>query len=539
MDALSSQIFRLHTQESAWTAPIDSLPVELLIEIFVYCAHAAAITPIILGQICRRWREIINLSPRIFQHIVLDDLLMTSKVSNGIARTFLVRSKNLDFDVDIAISSRDTVRNMRVFFDFWDVDAGKPKLEQLDINVDFEDIDDDFDQSQSDGEESSSSTQVMSGIFKPYTTSLKSNLLFMDITVSRLPLAIPTPLRFVSLFIQDSPSNPFSLTMNIHPIDLLQLLTACPELEFLSFTGTMVEADVRAEDLDKPPPVPYLPRLRSLVLHSTLSTRIILSYIDSPNLKELYLEHLNVDFSGLPSNLQRRCLHPSPSPSPTDSPRLVPSSPDDFPSQFIPAITLHSEADEDEYEDGREDGDSDDECDDFSQSPHSDHATGMGLRSLFRRCDPALRVLEMDYADMRTKDFRWFFERASALEEFRIVASDMADRVVRMLSPWLVPWCDGMRGGWPAEWSQDTDGHRQFVCVAMLPRLKSLELFNCQRLSGDAIVEALRSRVLETDEAVRRGVLSVSSLDDVAIVGCTNFRDQSRNRTWEYIGRAA
>ncbi|ETW81755.1 hypothetical protein HETIRDRAFT_317718 [Heterobasidion irregulare TC 32-1] len=469
MDALRSQIYWLKTREN--TSPIDRLPVEILIEIFVYCAHETALTPIILGRICRRWEEITNFSPRIFQWIVLDDSQVTTERSTGLSQTFLLRSRSLQFDVDISISNRDnvlpflspflphlnrwrscTIEGNRVehvhFREFWTAGTGEPRLEQLDISVDPG-------QQALVGGQVSTEDQIIFHTFKSHPTPLKSNLLFMDVSLSRLPLALFEPLRFVSLFIQEKPTSPFVL--KIHPIDFLQFLTACPVLEFLSFTGSMFQAAIRPEDFERPPPVPFLPRLRSLVLHSTLCTRTILSYIDTPNLKELYLEHLNVDFS-------------------------------------FPIYNLYSSH-----------GDSDDEGD-FSQSPYSDHATGMGLRSLFQRCDPPLRVLEMDYADMRTKDFRWLFERASSLEEFRIVASDMADCVVQMLSPWTTP-C----------------GTPRYRCSVALPQLKSLELYNCQRLSGKAIVSALRSRVVATDDAVGRGVFDGSSMDDVAIVGCANF----------------
>ena len=79
-------------------------------------------------------------------------------------------------------------------------------------------------------------------------------------------------------------------------------------------------------------------------------------------------------------------------------------------------------------------GDSDDEANDFSRSPWTDHATGMGLRNLFRHGIPPLRELIMDYADLRTKDFKWLFERMPELELFYIVASDLSDNVVGALS---------------------------------------------------------------------------------------------------------
>ncbi|KAF8272259.1 hypothetical protein EI94DRAFT_386021 [Lactarius quietus] len=113
------------------------------------------------------------------------------------------------------------------------------------------------------------------GTFKPYTISLTSNLLFMSVMLSKLPSPLTlSPLRFVTLSVTES-----SLTMNVRPDDLLQFLTVCPELEFFSFTGTMSEPVITPEDIRRPPPIVSLPRLRSLVLHSTLATRILLSHI--------------------------------------------------------------------------------------------------------------------------------------------------------------------------------------------------------------------------------------------------------------------
>ncbi|KAF8272260.1 hypothetical protein EI94DRAFT_386046 [Lactarius quietus] len=136
----------------------------------------------------------------------------------------------------------------------------------------------------------------------------------------------------------------------------------------------------------------------------------------------------------------------------------------------------------------------------------------MGLRSLLGRSSPPLRVLEMDYADMRTKDFAWLFSRAESLTEFRIVASDMADRVIHMLAP-------------------DSDG------TVLLPKLRSLELINCQRLNGRAIVEAIRERVRMTDGPIVEGrTIDIFPLEDVAVLGCTNFTTDDGLELAEFLG---
>jgi hypothetical protein len=347
-----------------------------------------------------------------------------------------------------------------------------------------------------------------------------------------------------------------------------------PPPEFLQYTGILLEPDVGPAEVAIPPPVVPLLHLRSLVLHSTLCTRILLSYIHAPDLRELYLEHLNVDWkfpvhnpyfrreptsatssvsAGWPSSSSSSQLTPpvsavsssfppsrssSPTfgglpmlsiPSPLTPPSTLPPSPDldllspDMlsPNAFSPASSLPSMRSPvtplilslepfPDYE--AEDGDSDDEFPDFSQSPYSDHATGMGVRALLRRSSPPLRVLEMDYADMRTKDFRWLFARVPSLEEFRIVASDMADRVVRLLAP------QGARG------------------EVVLPRMRSLELVNCHRLSGEAILEAVKGRVIVTDAAARAGVSEPVPLEDVAIVGCNNFLPEHGEELQELLG---
>jgi hypothetical protein len=118
----------------------------------------------------------------------------------------------------------------------------------------------------------------------------------------------------------------------------------------------------------------------------------------------------------------------------------------------------------------------------------------------------------MDYADMRTKDFVWLFSRARSLTDFKIVASDMADRVVRMLAP-------------------DADG------TMLLPRLRSLELVNCQRLSGTAIVEAVRERARATDGHITEGeAVDGFPLEDVAVVRCANFTTADALELVEVLG---
>ncbi|KAJ6619464.1 hypothetical protein B0H10DRAFT_2216755 [Mycena sp. CBHHK59/15] len=147
-----------------------------------------------------------------------------------------------------------------------------------------------------------------------------------------------------------------------------------------------------------------------------------------------------------------------------------------------------------------ESGDSDDEANDFSRSKWSDHATGMGLRRLILRSHPPLKVLDMDWSDMRTKDFKFAFQHLDQLETFFIAASDMSDKVIELFRPYV-----------------SRDGSRR-VC---LPRLKSLELANCNELSGAVLLDVLSARVKLTDN-----LPGAESLTAVTISECPSFTER-------------
>ncbi|KXN88237.1 hypothetical protein AN958_07696 [Leucoagaricus sp. SymC.cos] len=262
----------------------------------------------------------------------------------------------------------------------------------------------------------------------------------MNVWVSKLPSPeMIAPLCFTTVSITEGSFGAISA----HPRSVLDFLRACPDLQSFYFSGWPHDEDLTSEEL----PIVSLPHLHTLQLKSTCSARAYLSCLDTPLLQNLHLAHLNVDFK-----LQGEYNEP---------------------------------------------GDSDDEAGDYSQSPSSDQATGMGLRKLIHRCHPPLKVLEMDFSDMRTKDFHYIFDRLNDLEEFRIVASDMSDKVIRLLKP-----------------NFHEDGSMQL----RLPRLRNFRLYNCQRLSGSAIVNALSSRLTHTDDNPQCGTLS-----EVAIVGCDGF----------------
>lgn len=262
----------------------------------------------------------------------------------------------------------------------------------------------------------------------------------MNIGLSRLPSPqLLVPLHFAHITITDSVRS----ALDSQPKLILDFLSACPQLQSFIYSGFIEDRKVKGHF-----PIIFLPNLHTLRLKCTCFARSILSSLHAPRLQELYLSHLNVDF------------------------RLQQVSP-------------------------YEDGDSDDDAHDYSQSPWSDHATGMGLRRLLARSNPPLRILEMDFSDMRTKDFRYAFDRMPKLEEFRIVASDMSDTVINFLRP--------------------ISGFDREPTKFRLPRLRVFKAYNCNRLSGDAVVDAIKTRTECTDGSLRH------TLEQVAFVACQGF----------------
>ncbi|KAG6876305.1 hypothetical protein C0993_004172 [Termitomyces sp. T159_Od127] len=276
----------------------------------------------------------------------------------------------------------------------------------------------------------------------------------MQVDIIRLPSSqLLVPLRITNLELSED--SPFYLHSD--PREILDFLSACPELQTFCFRGW--------HHNDPPPtdplPVVALPQLYTMQIKSTCMTRAILSHLDTPRLENLYLGQLNAEFE------------------------------------------LHGEY--------NEEGDSEDEAHDFSQSPSTDRAIGMGLRALINRCNPPIRILDMDYSDLRTKDFRFIFERLPLLQDFRIVASDMSDTVIGLLSPYTLP------GDVPR---------------IRLHHLRSLCLQNCNRVSGDAIVNALAARV----HYINQQPALVESLRTVTIVTCDMVRFEHCERLTELLG---
>jgi hypothetical protein len=282
----------------------------------------------------------------------------------------------------------------------------------------------------------------------------------MKVATTKLPHAeMVNPLLFTSLNISET-----TFEYSTRSPDLLRFLAYCPNLEHLYFHGLTSDEGI----LDAPPPVIALPRLHTLLLDEICNQRSILSHLYLPTLRELYLRHINVDYALAPYHVS-------------------------------------------------EEGDSDDEAYDFSQSPHSDLYTGMGIRKLLLRSRPPLEILDMDLSDMRTKDFRWVFDKLPDLKQFSIVGSDMSDSVVALFMPFAV-------GG------DGQDGERMSV---RLPQLSVLKMYSCQQVSGDALVKTLSARVHYTDHATPNATLAT-----VVISSCNNFTaSHAQELSWDLQDR--
>ncbi|TCD60195.1 hypothetical protein EIP91_010591 [Steccherinum ochraceum] len=514
-------------------APIDRLPVELLIDIFVSVARqldGSPFAPLLLSHVCHGWRDIVLACPRIWQFLYLKD--SKPRLSTEFQSLLWLRlSKQHPLDVRIDLSDQDLLLPLLIpllpHIDRWRCWHLTGKIEE---QVDFTSFSKDGSRAILEdvqitirGVTELNDLDTTEGPNRPSIFASDPSYLRPDVHMVRIRLdvlSLPPPSLMSAMMLRNltiSESTPEGVS---DPIRMLEFLQFCPSVETFHYYGFPQEPPAYPEPPARPPIV-TLPRLRVLMVRSTCAVRTILSHITAPCLAELYLEHTNVEFE--------------------------------------PDIATYP------YE--VEDGDSDDENQDFSQSPWSDHATGMGLRSLLRRSNPPLEVLAMDYADMRTKDFEWCFDRMERLQEFRIVASDMSDKVISMLAPFrkvILPSPPAVRPALEDELGSDSDSTSSFPSPTSshastpspsqppstpapttkfphspspssslqirLPHLTSLELWNCQRLTGDAIVHALRARTRFTDEGGRdgHGVAEggrgrMVKMEEVAVIGCSDF----------------
>jgi hypothetical protein len=424
------------------------LPAELLVEIFVSASHAGTPhTPLVLCAVCRLWRDLCLASPRAWQRIlVLGRSARRIPAVRTHAALWIARSAPLPFHVDVELADAERLLPIMSCF--------LPHLARwMDCRISFQ------------GRTSHTTLSDLTlaaprRVLHHLDIRLRAPLadddadiffscgthafrhVSMKITASSLPSPRSIyPLHFTSLDIAES-----SFTHTVRSPELLSFLARCPNLEHFYWHGVSYSEGI----VWASPTVVALPRLHTLLLDVVCIQRSVLTHLHLPALRELRLRHLNMD---------------------------------------VALDSYHA----------KDHGDSDDEAHDFSQSPSSDHHTGMGLRKLIQRSHPPLEVLDMDLSDMRTKDFRWVFDRLSCLKQFSIVGSDMSDKVVQLFNPTVPGAGDGR-------------------CRVRLPQLTTLKLFGCQQFSGDALVDVLSARVVYTDAATPS-----ETLTNVVVSGCNNF----------------
>lgn len=439
---------------------IHTLPPELLFDIFAICTDHEGLAPLKLRQVCRRWRDTADTSPLLWSTLALDN----DRGSILTARDVELWSRNarpLKFDIHLNDTSHEYVlpilSPLLPYVDRWrylafcDRPEEAIEMEQYGLHPDqLTHLFVNLYNSDGDSWEYGMDDPRISFCEIEGTSEYALN-----VTLAFLPGSYLLPrLRFAHIALIEGGQN----SINASPMDILEFLVASPELESFFLSGF-------PHDEPDPTrcPLVRLPNLITLHLKNTCFVRILLSNLDASRLQNLILSHINVSY---------------------------------------PLLTSGTASE----------GGSDDEANDFSESPSSDKATGMGLRKLLKRSSPPLRMLNMDFSDMRTKDFQYVFDRLSCLEDFVIVGSDMSDKVVNLLRPISFP---------DAEAS----------LYIRLPRLRKLGLINCSRMTGGAIVRAIRDRVAWSDFHT-----PLWTLVEVDVASCSGVSPAHRLELQQFLG---
>ncbi|TDL23157.1 hypothetical protein BD410DRAFT_170450 [Rickenella mellea] len=411
---------------------IGRLPPELLAQVFLHSAACHPDSPSRLSQVCKAWRDVAHMYSSVWQHVnIICNTEPDLQRMRHKAEYWLERSKVVPVDIGIVYGDTQYLlpllsyvvpavqRWQNAIFvglcaagitPHFHCDGKNSHLDSLAITLSHPDPNDVVTEDTDLLEEAAQRIKMLS--FNDQHLKLRA----LAVVIHTFPssehmaqLSTLTELNIIHSSFDDS---------KLTPHHVLDFVSVCPSLESIYFdNGWCREPEPHDPCIDIP--VTTIPHLRTLSLRCLTSIRCFLSHISTPALENLSLIHINTS------------------------------------NEFDP-------------ENPGEPGDSDDEANDFSQSPWTDHATGMGLRKLFSRCTPPIRVFDMDYADLRTKDFKWLFSNFTELETLRVVASDMSDNVARALQP--------------------TETWRP------LPRLTQLELCQCQKLSGEAVERMVKAR---------------------------------------------
>jgi hypothetical protein len=404
---------------------IKALPPELLVAIFEACVADSCTALGQLAGVCQYWHALLRSTPHLWQTIRLERPARALPALAAYTATALHKSAPLPFDVELELAGTDELehalallapllehlprwRRVAVHWDGETVAHTFPREMKAAAVLELT-LREPIDAAELDADGPARAVRVREYYLPRFHAHPRPTDLWLCLAAPRLPrLPRGSVLPFTRLALLEDGGAPAA-----HPRDVLAFVHRCAGLVYLQWHAFQAEF----ASMDALPPVLFLPHLRTLEVAGTLAFREFVSRLHAPALEALVLQNLNVHHA-------------------------------------LPLLVAYDE-----------DGDSDDEAADFSQSPWSDHATGMALRGLLERSRPPLRTLDMDYVDMRTKDFIWIFGRLPFLAHFRVVGSDMSDTVVAAL---------GAPGA--------------------LPVLSHLDLTGALRLSGDAIVDALANR---------------------------------------------
>ena len=490
-------------------ASINYLPVELLLLIFKVLAEEHPDSLCSLLRVNKQWHSILSSEHVAWQNLVMNDAEFgDGSTLRGMAKMWFRRADPLPVDVNLQTRRRDsmipimsyllpnvhrwgnvTFFERRMHFRFaqratpsHDSPSPQESLESVLVTIQpRKSVSSDLEVPLSHV----GSPSVASFEPKPYkTVNFQDNSSYLKELFVLGVRSLPQP-EMVAPFMTVT-----SLTLVNHSTEIdfpthqaIPFLSAFPALENLRFSNhnelaMVLDPEYRADCHQVMPAL--LPRLHYLAVMGICSSRCILTHLALPKMTVLHLIHIN-------------------SSTEYDHPRM--SDP----------------------------GDSDDEANDFSRSPWTDHATGMGLRNLFRHGIPPLRELIMDYADLRTKDFKWLFERMPELELFYIVASDLSDNVVGALSvsedaPESEECAhEESSANVTGLWNTDNLAHymqrRRHSRQILLPRLTRLKLTKCQKTSGDAVVQMVRSRVRAASEG------RIAMLTELSLVECSQVTE--------------
>ncbi|TFK99491.1 hypothetical protein BDV98DRAFT_571052, partial [Pterulicium gracile] len=451
------------------------LPTELFISIFALCAQNDSLSPYTLSRVCRSWREIVHNCPQLWQDICITD---NSEPSwRRLAHLWLERAKPLQLSLEMDIDANSEI--LPLLIPFLSCLSRVAKIKPG-VDHDWVEVDSHRWLERSDGAPVQVFLDFM--LLQPDLEDIEPLRFnptecegYISIRAYQLPHLGPDrrtdTLRFLRL------TEYTDFMTDLAPHEILSFVSSFPQLDYFRFDGWCHPYEPCAP-LSEPV---VLKQLKLLTLHETCMARPLLSELYTPVLSSLALSTLNIGFAL-----------------------------DEYESSLV--------------------GDSDDESNDPSQSPWSDHATGMGLRLWIQRtirttgyC-PILERLAMDMSDLRTKDFLFVFDHLELLGEFLITGSDMSDTVVGFLGPFSL---------------EDPTDPEKMVTRLRLPRLRTAWFGECNRFSGEVVVKTFTERLHFTDTASQENIDGHSpfgTLQYLGIGGCQLFYPRHEDALREVLG---